>query len=109
MISFVSLSIFIGFYVLYNTSKKASLSNHFLIETWIQQNSKAAKYIGFSILILAYSCLSTSKSFGVTSLVFVIQLMTIGGLVVLLTPLKIINYKFIIGLFFLAFFFEYYL
>lgn len=108
MISLVSLTVFFAFYVLYNTSKKATLSTNFPIERWVQQNAKPSRFIGLGILIIAYSTLISLKATGVSTLIFLIQIMTIGSLVVILAPLKIISHRFILGILLLALFFEIY-
>ncbi|RVT79702.1 hypothetical protein EOD40_00915 [Flavobacterium sufflavum] len=108
MISIISLTVFLAFYVLYNTSKKATLSSNFQIERWIQHYSKASRFIGIGILAIAYSFLIALKAIGSATLIFIILIMTIGSLVVILAPLKIINYKLILGMLFLAIFFEIY-
>ena len=108
MISLVSLTVFLAFYVLYNTSKKATLSSNFQIERWIQQHPKPSRFIGLGILAIAYSFLISLKAVGASTLIFLIQIMTIGSLVVILAPLKIMNYKLILGMLFLALFFEIY-
>ena len=102
MIAFISLNIFLGFYVLYNTSKKATLASNLQIERWIQQNPKPSRLLGLAMLALAYGFLISLKAIGVSSLIYFIQLMTIGSLIVILAPLRIINYKFVLGLFSLA-------
>lgn len=109
MISLVSLTVFFAFFVLYNTSKKATLSNNFQFERWIQQNPKPSRFIGLGILLIAYSLLISIKAVGVSTFLFTIQIMTIGSLVVILAPLKIINYKLIVGFFLIATFLEIYL
>lgn len=108
MISLVSLTVFFAFYVLYNTSKKATLSTNFRFERWIQQNTKPSRCIGLGFLVIAYVTLISLKAAGASTLIFLIQIMTIGSLVVILTPLKIINHRFILGILFLAVFFEIY-
>lgn len=102
MIAFISLNIFLGLYILYNTSKKATLMSNLQVERWIQQNPRPSRLLGVGILALAYGLLISLKAIGVSSLIYFIQLMTIGSLIIVLTPLKIINYKLVLGLFFLA-------
>ncbi|MES2240238.1 MAG: hypothetical protein V4497_08280 [Bacteroidota bacterium] len=108
MISLVSLVVFVAFFFLYNTSKRAALSSNFQVERWIQQRQKPSRFIGLGILAVAYCLILSSKSIGASSLIFIIQIMTIGSLVVILAPLKIINYKFVLGMLILASFFEIY-
>lgn len=109
MISLVSLTVFFAFFVLYNTSKKATLSNNFQVERWIQQNPKPSRFIGLGFLLIAYALLISIKAIGVSTFLFLIQIMTIGSLVVILAPLKIINYKLIVGILFFSTFIEIYL
>lgn len=108
MISIASLLVFFGFYTLYNTSQKAYLSNTLTVEKWLQNNPKPSKLIGLGLLITAYLILLLEKAIGSSALIYLIQIMTIGSLVVILAPLKIINYKLILGMFFLVVFFESY-
>ncbi len=108
MISIVSLTAFLAFYILYNTSKRAILTNDLQIESWIQEHPKPSRLLGLGILAIAYSILIAHKALGASTLIFLIQIMTIGSLVVILAPLKIINYKWILGMLFLAVFFEIY-
>ena len=93
MISLISLSIFIAFYTIYNTSKKATLTNNLEVEKWIQQNPKLSKIVSISIFIITYAIFISIKSIGAASLIYCIQIMTIGSLVIILAPLKILNYK----------------
>ncbi|MEL1241177.1 hypothetical protein [Flavobacterium flavipallidum] len=106
MIALISLNIFLGFYVLYNTSKKATLESNLQLEKWIQQNPKPSRFIGLAILALAYSFLISIKAIGVSTLIYFIQIMVIGSLIVILAPLKLINYKIVLGTFLIAFLFE---
>ncbi|KDN56658.1 hypothetical protein [Flavobacterium seoulense] len=109
MITLVSLIVFLAFFVLYNTSKKATLATNFQAERWIQQNPKPSRFIGLGLLLIAYILLLSIKAAGVSSFLFLIQIMTIGSLVVILAPLKIINYKLIIGIICISTFLEIYL
>lgn len=102
MVALISLNIFLGFYVLYNTSKKATLESNLQLEKWIQQNPKPSRLIGLSILAIAYSFLISVKAIGASTLIYFIQIMVIGSLIVILAPLRIINYKLVLGTFFLA-------
>lgn len=103
MISLISLSIFLAFYLLYNTSKKAALSNDLRIQKWIQQNQQLSKIVSASVFIITYTTFITIKSIGAASLIYCIQIMTIGSLVVILTPLKLLNYKAILLIFVISF------
>lgn len=86
---------FCGFYLLINTSKKAVLRNG-MLENSIQNNPKTAKIIGVFclMLVMVTSVFSKGISSGILFVTFAILL--VGSLVVLLNPIKIINFKWII-------------
>ncbi len=93
MISSVIIILTLAFYIFYNTSEK-SVKNHVLgFEKWIQKKKGFAKTTGLFMLINAYVILLFYFGFGAGSLLFFIILMTFGSLIIVLTPLKMINYK----------------
>lgn len=108
MISIVSFLIFIGFYTLYYTSQKTYVTYDKGFELWIKKNTKSTKYAGLSILLSAFILLLLEKAIGSGTLLFFIQLMTIGSLIIILSPLKIIKPSFVIILFAIATVIEYY-
>lgn len=108
MISIVSFLIFIGFYALYYTSQKTYVSYDRGFELWIKKNTKSTKYIGLLLLLSAFILLLLEKALGSGTLVFFILLMTIGSLIIILSPLKIIKPSFVIILFAVATLIEYY-
>jgi hypothetical protein len=108
MITIASILVFMGFYAFYYTSKRAVLHYDYGFEQWMQNNTKPTKTIGCSCLILAYSFLVFSNALGSGTLIFFIQLMVIGSLIVLLTPLKKIKNKIILAIFITALLFEMY-
>jgi hypothetical protein len=108
MISIVSFLIFIGFYILYYTSQKTYVSYDRRFEKWIRKNSQPAKYLGLLILSTAFTLLLLEKAIGSGTLLFFILLMTIGSLIIILSPLKIIKPQFVLILFAMATFIEYY-
>ncbi|WP_417942910.1 hypothetical protein [Flavobacterium sp. RS13.1] len=91
MITTASLIVFLAFYTLYYTSKKAVLSYDLGFEKWMQKNPKQTKITGLVLLLAAYGFWIFTKSFGCGTLLFFIQLMTVGSLIVVLTPLKKIS------------------
>ena len=92
MITMASLIVFLAFYTLYYTSKKAVLSYDSGFEKWMQKNPKQTKIIGLSLLLSAYGFWLFTQSLGCGTLMFFIQLMVIGSLIVLLAPLKKISH-----------------
>ncbi|TYP98144.1 hypothetical protein C7447_103314 [Tenacibaculum adriaticum] len=93
MISTILLVLFLGFYVLYSTSKKVTIDPHFRIENIIQQNTKTAKLIGLVFLLITLYLMIQILGVASGTLIFFIALMTIGSIIILLAPLKYITYK----------------
>jgi hypothetical protein len=108
MITIASLLLFLAFYTLYYTSKRAALSYDLGFEKWMQKNPKQTKATGLILLFLAYSMWLFTQSLCCGTLMFCIQLMTIGSLVIILTPLKKIDKKAIFMLFLIIGFLEFY-
>ncbi|MFB9109218.1 hypothetical protein [Flavobacterium gyeonganense] len=91
MVTIASLFVFLAFYTLYYTSKRAVLSYDLGFEKWMQKNPKQTKITGLLLLTTAYFFWLFTESLCCGTLLFFIQLMTIGSLIVILTPLKKIN------------------
>ncbi|RZJ52428.1 MAG: hypothetical protein EOO44_11815 [Flavobacterium sp.] len=108
MITIASLFVFISFYLFYYTSKRAVLSYDYGFEKWMNNNPKQTKITGLVFLLLAYSFWLFTNALGSGTLLFFIQLMTIGSLIIILTPLKVINSKSVLVIFILAGLLEFY-
>jgi hypothetical protein len=108
MITIASIFVFISFYTLYYTSKRAALSYDFSYQKWMRQNPKQTKITGLCLLLLAYSLWLLTAALGSATLFFFIQLMTIGSLIIILAPLKVINPKGILILFAISGLLEFY-
>ncbi|MCV9928040.1 hypothetical protein OIU83_10275 [Flavobacterium sp. LS1R49] len=108
MITIASIFVFISFYTLYYTSKRAALSHDYGFEKWMQKNPKQTKITGLCLLLLAYSLWLFTTALGSATLLFLIQLMTISSLVIILTPLKVFNPRGIIILFAISGLLEFY-
>jgi hypothetical protein len=74
----------------------------------MKKNPKLTKIIGVSLLFISYILWLYIASVGSGTLLYIIELMTIGSLIVILKPLKIINSKSLLLLFVLIGFFEVY-
>jgi hypothetical protein len=98
MITIASLIVFIAFYTLYYTSKRAVLSYDLGFEKWMQRNPKQTKITGLILLAAAYTMWLFTKSVCCGTLMFFIQLMTVGSLIIVLTPLKKVNNKALLAL-----------
>lgn len=103
MFSISSLTLFLGFYALYNTSKKAQLYTIFKIEKWFQKNERKGKIIGLGLLLIPIIILTLYRGLGAGILIWFILLMTIGSLTIIISPIRIINYKALIFIFIVGF------
>lgn len=108
MIAIASLIVFLAFYTLYYTSKRAVLSHDLGFEKWMQKNPKQTKITGLVLLLAAYGFWIFTKSFGCGTLMFFIQLMAVGSLIVLLTPLKKVSRSSLLILFIIIVLLEFY-
>lgn len=99
MITISTSLLFFAFYSLYYTSKRVQLSYNLGFEKWMQNKPNQTKTIGLSLLLLAYFSWIYTTALGAGTLLFFIELMTIGSLTVILKPLKTIPSKTIIALF----------
>lgn len=93
MASLAFIILFTAFYMFYCTSKKATIILNFGIENWVKRNTKPAKIIGLLLLIIAISLYAHYFGIGVGILLFFIVLMTLGSLIIILSPLKLLNIK----------------
>lgn len=108
MVTIASLIVFLAFYTLYYTSKRAVLSYDLGFEKWMKKNPKQTKITGLALLLLAYSLWLFTQSLGCGTLMFFIQLMAVGSLIIILKPLKKVNSKVILALFILIALLEFY-
>jgi hypothetical protein len=99
MITISTILLFFAFYSLYYTSKRVPLSYTLGFEKWMQNKPNPTKTIGLSLLLLAYFSWIYTTALGAGTLLFFIELMTIGSLTIILKPLKTISHKTIISLF----------
>ncbi|MES2545216.1 MAG: hypothetical protein V4548_10050 [Bacteroidota bacterium] len=107
MQTFAGFILFFGFYLVYYTSKKATLFLDSTFTKWINTNTKQSKIIGTTLLILSYVLLVLQTALGHGSLLFFIELMAFGSLMILLSPLKMINLKWVIALFIITQYIEF--
>ncbi|MFW0737535.1 MULTISPECIES: hypothetical protein [unclassified Flavobacterium] len=108
MITIASLIVFLAFYTLYYTSKRAALSYDLGFEKWMKSNPKPTKILGLGLLLLAYALWLFTQSLCCGTFMFFIQLMTIGSLIIILAPLKKISRYAILAFFILAALLEFY-
>lgn len=99
MITTSILFIFLGGFLLYNASKKEFTNHTLAFEKWIQNNKSIAKRIGVLLLIIALVSMTLflGRTSGILVWLFVVAL--ILSLLILVYPLKKINYTHILTLF----------
>lgn len=102
MVSGLLLFTFLGFFMVYNTSKRAPLGNGKLFESRIQDAPGLYKKLG--VMILLISLLWAVQLFGVGAGLFVgcILWMTIASLVILIAPLRTVNFAMLTFIFVLV-------
>lgn len=93
MLTSLSLFIFLGFYALYVASNRANHTATLGITLWMKNHLKLTQLLACVLLIMAFVLLM--YDFGILSgiLIGFTALMLIAGGVVILTPLKLFNFK----------------
>ena len=104
MISIAILFIFLSFYMFYNTSKRAVKYIGFGFENWLSDNLEYTKILATFLCICSLAL--HIISFGI--LLFFIVFMTLGSIIILLTPLKLVSYKSVLLIFSTSLFIEFF-
>ncbi len=99
MVSIATFIVFISFYLFYNTSKKTLKYNFYKLDSCIDENILLTKIIATILLIISIVLNIYLYGFGAGSLLFFILFMTIGSLIIIATPLKLISYKSVLYIF----------
>lgn len=107
MITLSVLLVFVGFFVLYLGSKRMELNFNRPIVHWVQRQEINSKGAGVALFLLAGLLSVQIWGLGAGLLFFFVQLMTIGSLIVIITPLNELNYKFLISLVVISFILEF--
>jgi hypothetical protein len=92
------LCCFSGFFILYNTSRKANLSTKGAFEKWLQQHPAAAKGVGILLIIASFVILVVKDGTGTGILTALLLLMTAGCLTVAIAPLYYLRLRHIVAL-----------
>ncbi|MEN7548794.1 hypothetical protein AAG747_12810 [Rapidithrix thailandica] len=102
MVTIIFFIAFLGFYVFYNTSKKADLNRSGKLELWVQNHLQYSKYIGSFLLIV--TLVVSIIHFGVGSGIFAffVTLMTVGSLIIVLSPLQYVTIRIVSVVFLLS-------
>ncbi|WP_420583376.1 hypothetical protein [Reichenbachiella sp.] len=97
----ITLSVFLvfsGFFSLYIGSNRVEFSNDLPFVQWFRQQSINTRGTGIALFLMSLVLSVQTWGLGAGVLFFFIQLMTLGSLIVLLVPLKVLNYKFVLSL-----------
>ena len=95
MITLSVLLVFVGFFALYLGSNRVEIEFDIAIIQWFRSKKINAKGTGIAMLLIAMLLSVQIWGLGAGVLFFFIQLMTVGSIIVLLTPLHVFNYKFV--------------
>lgn len=106
MVTGISFLVFIAFYLLYGTSKKMTIVDGFGFEKWIAEHTTVTSYFGLALLIISLGLSCFYWGWGSGVLVFFILLMSIASLIILLVPLRLINYASLLSALILCLFIE---
>ena len=106
MTTHIVFLVFIAFFLLYNTSKKAELNRAFLVEKWAQDHITASKVVGLGLLLGALAMCVVYFGIGSGTFGFFVILMTVGSCVVLFAPLRYVKVWVLSSAFLLSFLFE---
>lgn len=101
------LCCFLGFFMLYNTSKKAKLSSRGSFEKWLQQNKSMAKPLGIFTTIIPFILLPIKDGIGVGTLTAFLLLMTSAGLTIAIAPFHYLRFKYVAALIVAGFLLEF--
>lgn len=93
MISLLLIIIFTTFYIFYATTERVKVSNSLGIEKNIKTHKKQAKVIGTLLFLSSFILAIYKLGLALGVLFNILGYMTLGGLIVLLAPLQLINYK----------------
>lgn len=98
----ISFLTFLAFYLLYCTSQKMAAVDTLGLEKWTGTHKRASQYASLALMILSLGLSCFYWGIGSGTFTFFILLMTVASLVILLAPLKLLNYRFL-GILFLCF------
>ncbi|PIB34778.1 hypothetical protein BFP72_04845 [Reichenbachiella sp. 5M10] len=106
MVTLNLILIWISFYLFYLTSTRVQIDRSLSIEKWMHNHAPIAKTLGAILMCLSLALSIVLWGTGSGSLFFFVMLMTIGSLVTIISPLRILTYLSICILSALSFVFE---
>lgn len=88
----------LGFFMLYNTSKKVRFSESDKFGRWLQQHSAMATSLGLLFIAVSFLILIFQLGLGVGILTAFLLLMTSAALIIVIAPLRYLKIQSIIAL-----------
>ena len=98
MYTLIILICCMGFFMLYNTSKRAKLSSAGKYQRWLQSNAFATKPAGITLITCSIIALIIKSGVGVGIFTGVILLMASAGYVVAIAPFHYLSWKHVAGI-----------
>ncbi|WP_461533639.1 hypothetical protein [Sinomicrobium sp.] len=103
MTTLIVIIAFMGFYAFYNASKRAVLSQSWWIAQWLQSHRPTSLALGWCMVLVGILLSVMHYGFGAGICAFVVVLMTVGSLIVIVSPLKFISYRAVVLIAILSF------
>ncbi|UBM59135.1 hypothetical protein LAG90_00485 [Marinilongibacter aquaticus] len=88
----------LGFYLFYYTSKRLRFARLNRLQNWAAQNVSMAKLVGALLLLAAVVLSCVHLGVAVGCFFFVVTLMTVASLEVLLLPLNLLQWPYVLPL-----------
>lgn len=92
------VSSFLGFFMLYNTSRKAKLSATGTFEKWLQQHVTFARATGLLLIVWGFILLALKQGVAVGIITAFVLLMAAGSLIVMIAPFHYLKLKHVAAL-----------
>lgn len=93
MLTLMTLLCLTGLFLLYQTSKRAKLNHDAFLELWAQSHLRKSRVLGvfFLLITLGLALIHWGLSAGIAA--FLVLVMCLQSLLLLLPPLRYLNYK----------------
>lgn len=106
MITLSMFLVFLGCFLWYQTSERTILSIQTNWRRWIRTNKSTSKWTAFALLILGLRLSTFALGITAGMLWWLFSISTLLGFVVIMMPLRQVNYKHVLTLMFLLFILE---
>ncbi len=99
MNTLLTIITFIGVFIAYHTSQKATLQQPRPLGIWLQRYTRVSKRFAVLVLFVAFLLAIYMHGLAAGILLESIQLMSLTGLLVLIAPLHVVDYRHLLLLF----------